>query len=113
MEKPTKQCMELWNYRQCEEYIGYKLGINLDDVENKWNRIGTTVTTAQQVDEKFPDGVPNNKKPYHCFWHLIIDSCDIHNGCIFYMPSAKEDWQKPIINAFLEEFGDGPYWVAW
>jgi hypothetical protein len=99
MKKPEPRKIERLDYNECAKYIGEKLGYDLRDTLGKFKR------------QPYDDSIE-----YRDFWHLIIDRCDIHNGCEFWMPeedSAEEDWQVPILKAFWEEFGEGPYWVSW
>ncbi len=51
--------------------------------------------------------------PLQSFWHWIIETEDIHNGCYIYMceewKEEAEDWQIQIIDWFLEEFGEDEF----
>jgi len=99
MKKPKAQKIERLDYDECQKYISHKLGYNLRD------------TLGMFKGKKH-----NSKVEYRDFWHFLCDHCEIHNGSEFYMPTsdeATEEWQKPILEAFNEEFGEGPYWVWW
>jgi|GEM_PF-2422786 len=103
MKKPEPRKIERLDYSECEEYIAWKLGIkNLRNVAGK------------SYDPKSPD----YKKPYQDFWHFIVNYYDVHNGSTFTIFSEMlenaKDWQKTIIQAFIDEFGDNAeYWVEW
>lgn len=98
MKKPEPKKIDRLDFHECIEFINDKLGYNIDDVEG-YNTDPT--------------------KEFKCFWHFITDVCEIHNGCEFYMPlpgdyeDDEEPWVTEILEAFLDEFGEGPYYVSW
>ncbi len=105
MAKPKAKKIERLDYHECADYIGELLGYDLDDTLGKFGR--------KSYDDKIE---------YRCFWSFIVDHCEIHNGCEFWMPSPDDEWYfkdknsewvKPILEAFHKEFGEGPYWASW
>lgn len=109
MKKPTAKKIERLDYPECADYIEKKLGYNLRDTLGKFSTENTKSGAYEKIE-------------YRDFWHFIVDVCNVHNGCEFYMPDPKDEWYfkdnkrewiKPILEAFWEEFGAGPYWVEW
>jgi len=101
MKKPQIRSKQYYDYNECAKYVAYKLGIkDLDDCLGKFQ--------GKYDDEK-------NKLEYRDFWHYICQTHEIHNGCEFniWEDDYAESWQQEIINCFLAEFGEGPYFVSW
>lgn len=99
MEKPKPQKIERLDYHDCSKYIEHKLGYDLRDTLGKFS------------GKKDWESIE-----YRDFWHFLIDTQEVHNGCDIYMPypdETEEEWQKEILQAFHNEFGEGPYWVWW
>ena len=99
--KPIKKVSECFDYHECAEYIEKKLGYNLRDTLGKFAK------------SPYDDSIE-----YRDFWHFFYDTQNIHNGCYVVIGSdwleTANEWQKEIINAFIEEFGDTQYyWVEW
>jgi hypothetical protein len=102
--KPKKH-KAILDYRECANYIAYKLGIkDLRDVDGKFDP-----KNAKRMDEI----------EYKDFWHFVCDNGDVHNGCEIYLPlteddNPQEEWIRKIVHAFNKEFGEEvPYWVEW
>lgn len=96
LAKPKAEKMVVFDYHECAAFVGQKLGYDLCDTLGRFTG--------------------NPKAEYRDFWHFLIDHCDIHNGCQIWMPTPEKcnkDWQNVILQAFLDEFGEGPYWVSW
>lgn len=49
------------------------------------------------------------------FWASLCDNYPPHNGSYIWLWENPEmtDENKDTLKNFLEEFGEGPYWVAW
>lgn len=91
---------EYWDHHKCAEKIEKKLGYKLRDTLSKFSGKG-----VKEVE-------------YRDFWHFIVDRYDPHNGSIICINSELKEraknWQKEILDAFVEEFGDfQKYWVEW
>lgn len=99
MKKPKPKIIKRLDYHECKDYIEEKLGYKLRDTLGKFST---------------KDGY-NSSIEYRDFWHFLVDKCNIHNGCQIWMPEPEcgNEWQRPILEAFHEEFGEGPYWVSW
>ena len=113
MKKPVKKTKEYYDYHECEKYIANKLGIK----------------DLRDCLGKFQGHLHDDTVEYRDFWHYIIEHGGIHNGCYFTMFIEETDemedkwlWVKPIIEAFIEEFGDedddgvkceAEFWVEW
>jgi hypothetical protein len=105
--KPTVKTVTHLDYHECAQYIADKLGIkDLDNVAGK------TWGASKKASDNYP---------YQDFWHLMCKYNEIHNGTFITIPEeidihgcTIDDWAKPIIKAFNEEFGIGTeYWVEW
>ena len=97
MKKPTATTRTVMEYSEAAEYIESLLGYQLRD------------TLA-----RFETGKINDDREYRDFWHLICDSCDVHNGSYIHIPEGEQEWQKDISKAFYDVFGeDQEYWVQW
>lgn len=101
MDKPEKETAESYDYSQCEKWVAKKLGIR--DLRDVANRFGPK---------------PNKDAEYQDFWHFLIDSQEIHNGCFIHIDThyleESPDWVKPILKMFAQEFGETTqYWVSW
>lgn len=92
--------IEAWDYNKCADKIEEVLGYKLRDTLGKHGK-----SESKEVE-------------YRDFWHFIGDNCEPHNGSIICIGSELKDgaknWQKEIIDAFVEQFGDDQeYWVEW
>ena len=98
MKKPKTKKVKRLDYHECADYISKKLGYNLRDTLGRWKGM------VYQPDLEYRD-----------FWHYLVEVCQISNGCEIYLPHPDDvkGWQKPILQAFWDEFGQGPYWVEW
>lgn len=65
----------------------------------------------------YRDNHQKNEPPYQNFWHFILEDVfgEINNGQIESVDfvdikgwKAKEDWQRKILDMFIEEFGSKP-----
>jgi len=106
MNKPKKKIVEHWDYDECADWVAHKLGINdLRDCLGRW-------------EKKWPKG---DEPEYRDFWHFVLDYNEsVHKGSYInidgYMLLVDKavDWQKEIVQTFIDEFGDNQrYWVKW
>jgi len=109
VKKPVLKKHEFYDYHECAEYIAKKLGKkNLRDCGEK--HCGKKDLTA----------------PYQDFWHYLIETNDINNGCLIVgiglfngealatEENSKWSFCIPILKAFEDEFGpNAQYWVEW
>jgi len=105
MNKPKKRTREYLDYNECAKWI-----------ENKYK-----VDLRNYAGKKFT-GKPDDP-PYQDFWHYIVDSGDVSNGCFFYLDlyyiDGCTDWQKEILKMFKDEFEEYiegtciEFWVDW
>jgi hypothetical protein len=105
MKKPNEKTRQYYDYHECQDYLQKKYGYD----------------ERNYADHKFT-GKPDDA-PYQDFWHFVIEMTNLNNGTFIYMnndwlESAKEPWQKEIIEHYLSEFGKGKnrevqFFVAW
>lgn len=102
MNKPVKR------HRHTPSYDYHEV---IDWVESKYNI--DTRDYKREVDGKYKD-----------FWHVILDSNEIHNGCYFHLPNIwieEEDddkydpwWVREILELIYREFPDiEEVYVCW
>lgn len=109
MGKPIKRHIydPMFDWKEIEGYIKKEYGKDIRDWEGRF--------TIKNIEEK---------KPYHDFWHYIVDTQEIHNGCVFYLYfdndtyGELENWKKEIVDllvkeGFLDEKREGTFWVSW
>lgn len=97
--KIKKRTIEYWDWNECTKWVEHKLGYPIRD-------------TLESFKLKWPNDIE-----YRDFWHLVVEYCDVNNPGEIYLDvleGAKlKDWQKEILQCYLDEFGEGPYWVEW
>lgn len=141
--KPEKCARVRYDYHECSKYLETKYGYDERDYAGKFKY---EKDCKKKVDDKYGDNDWYNTRPddatpeqkeaidyyselmknqpsYQDFWHFIIDSNDIHNGCEFtmhkdYMMEDAEPWQKEILQHYFDEFdADGigyiEFYVWW
>jgi len=107
MDKPTMKIRQSYDYYKCEAYIADKLGVQcLQDFAGKYTR-------TERGNHVIRDDLP-----YQDFTHFLFGNLDYHNGSEITMPywayDEAQDWQKKILDAFKEEFGENAkFWVEW
>ncbi len=100
MKKPKLQTKEYLDYRQCADYVAYKLGVlDIRDYAGKFRSKNANKDAWKDI-------------PYQDFWHFLIDKCDVTNGGFISITTEIghgeeiEDWQALILKTFIEEFGE-------
>ena len=109
MQKPAKQTIQRWNYRDVIEYIEYKYQIKTRDMGQKYY------------------GKRDKDAPYWDFWHFVINELgEITNGCYLYLPLVAEkyeyngpppEWFCEVLGYIKAEFAPDEdeieLWVEW
>jgi hypothetical protein len=103
--KPTKITPEpYWDYREVINYIEKKYNIKTDEY------IPKNGFTLEQLEARSSYDKENNRKPYLCFWHWIIDHYGVHNGSSFTLyyddidDENTPDWVQEILKMIFDEF---------
>jgi hypothetical protein len=135
MKKPSpKQRKSVLDYSECARFIEAKHGVNLGDFANSFSQFdewvkssGEKKTTCaqgcsdaymkahQQQYARYKAAVAYGnviERPYQDFWHWIVDHCYVQNGGTIALSkddleSCDEDWQRTILQWFLDEWGKG------
>lgn len=105
LEKPAMKVSDpYWDYREVINYIEKKYNIKTDEYTPKDG------FTLEQLETRSSYNKENDRKPYLCFWHWIIDRHNIHNGSRFnlYYDDIDDEntptWVKEILKMIFDEF---------
>lgn len=97
MKKPTKKTFIAYDFSECRDYINKKYKCNIRDF-------------ARSTGEG---------KEYQDFWHWICNTYSPNNGSFLTFSredDTEKDWQRTILNYFLDEFGENDeviFYVDW
>lgn len=100
MKKPKQRTHLMYDYHECAEYVAHKL--NIKDLRDTLG--------------KFKSNPYDDTIEYRDYWHYVLDkNGNVSNGAQVWIFEDEdgEPWQQEITKVFLDEFGDGPYWVSW
>jgi len=109
MKKPGKRTKEYYDYHECRDYLQEKYSYDERDYAGKHNH-GKAAKNSKAVTAL---GLTNdNDPPYWDFWHFVIDAGGVQSNSSFFhlttewLHGETEDWQKEIIQHYLDEFAD-------
>lgn len=116
LKKPEMKTVSYWDYHEVIRYIEKKYDIKTDEYTPKAG------FTSEQLEGRSKYDKENDRKPFLCFWHWIVDNHEIHNGSQFtlwydpedeYIPEWVKEIMKMIFDEFEPEYGEIDMRVSW
>jgi len=104
LKKPEKHTLEVYNWSEIVDWINNVSGRDVRDWSGKFSK--------KLYDENVP---------YEDFWHVLCNTCDMHNDSYISVSTDPDDYEKPfakeIARLLASEFQtngkDMECWVSW